>query len=116
MSHVQELLEQTEKLYDHVQKGLPEEEPEDYLDELNAYMDYRQKLIERLSGDYTDEEKELGEQLVEINKLIQPYLDEQMKQIKSQMMKIRVKRTNNTKYSNPYQSNRADGMFFDKRK
>lgn len=116
MSHVQELLVQTEKLYDHVQKGLPEEEPENYLDELNEYIEYRQKLIERLSGDYSDKEKELGDQLVEINKLIQPYLDKQMQQIKTQLMKIKTKRTNNTKYSNPYQTNRADGMFFDKRK
>ncbi|MCF6138748.1 hypothetical protein [Pseudalkalibacillus berkeleyi] len=116
MSQVQELLEHTEKLYDHVQKGLPEDEPEDYLDELNQYMEYRQKLIERLSGDYTDKEKELGKQLVEINKLIQPYLNDQMKHIKMQLMKIQTKRTNNTKYANPYQTNRADGMFFDKRK
>ncbi len=62
------------------------------------------------------EEKVLGKQLVEINKLIQPYLGEQLQEIKAQLIKIRTKRTNNTKYANPYQWNSADGMFFDKRK
>ncbi|WP_349408628.1 hypothetical protein [Pseudalkalibacillus sp. SCS-8] len=116
MNDVQALLTQTEKIYDHVQKGLPDEEPEHYLDELNEYIEYRQKLIERLKGDYTSEEEELGKQLVEINKLIQPYLDEQLHQIKSQWMKIQTKKTTNTKYANPYTSNNADGMFFDKKK
>ncbi|MCF6410157.1 hypothetical protein [Pseudalkalibacillus salsuginis] len=116
MSAVQELLEHTEKLYDHVKMGLPEEEPDHYFEELNEYIEYRQKLIERLTGNYNKEEKELGKQLVEINKLIQPYLDKQLQEIKAQLMKIRTKRTNNTKYANPYQGNSADGMFFDKRK
>ncbi|WLD92964.1 hypothetical protein [Alkalihalobacillus sp. AL-G] len=116
MSSVQALLKQTEELYDHVKNGLPDESPDEYLEELGRHLETRQKLIEQLTGDYSKDEMEIGQQLVQINESIQPYLDQQMTRIKTQVQQIKMKKTNNTKYSNPYQSARADGMFLDKRK
>ncbi|WP_257350277.1 hypothetical protein [Pseudalkalibacillus decolorationis] len=116
MSSVQELLKQTEALYDHVTKGIPEETPDVYLEELNGHLENRQKLMGALNGNYSADEMKMGKQLVQINELIQPYLDAQMVRIKAQLKQIKEKKMNNTKYSNPYQSARADGMFFDKRK
>jgi flagellar protein FliT len=112
---VLELYQVTEALYREVQKQESKENREEQIERIVKLLDERQSLMDKLQPPFSEEENELGQQLVQLNKVIDAQLQKIFAEIKMDIKDLKVKKAKSTKYSNPYESISTDGMFFDKR-
>jgi flagellar protein FliT len=115
MSAVKILLEITKNLFDHVSSGLPKEEREPYIEQLNELLDQRQAIVDKLPVVYSEEEQRMGQMIVKMNETIEPLLLRQFEEIKHNLSLMKKKKEKNGQYANPYQTLSADGMYFDKK-
>lgn len=115
MNRVQELLDVTKQLSDHLDNGINEERDE-YIATIGRLLDRRQALIDALPKTYTEEEKQLGKQIVMLNKNVDRHLKEQLLFLKSEIDKLQQNKRRQEQYSNPYKHAAVDGMYFDKKK
>lgn len=112
---IQELYQVTEALYREVQKQESKENREEQIERINKLLEDRQNLLDKLQPPFNEEENKLGQQMVQLNKVIDSQLQKIFADIKMDIKELKVKRAKSTKYSNPYESLSTDGMFFDKR-
>ncbi|WP_442600416.1 flagellar protein FliT [Neobacillus sp. D3-1R] len=84
--------------------------------QVEAALETREQLLQQLSAPYTDEEKQLGQQLIQLNQRLSQLLSREKMLIQKDIKDLTIKKESNTKYVNPYQSLSTDGMFYDKRK
>lgn len=115
MSAVQELLNVTKQLSDHLDGGIREERDE-YIATIGHLLDRRQALIDTLPKTYTEEEKRLGKEIVTLNQNVDRHLKEQLLFLKSEIDKLQQNKRRSQQYSNPYKNVAIDGMYFDKKK
>lgn len=115
MNIVEELLTVTKQLSNHLDDGISEERDE-YIATIGRLLDKRQSLIEALPKTYTEEEKQIGKQIVTLNKNVDRHLKEQLLFLKSEIDTMQQNKRRSQQYSNPYKHVAADGMYFDKKK
>lgn len=115
MSIVIELYQVTEALYSEVQKQESKDDREEQIEQINKLLEDRQCLLDKLQPPFNKEENKLGQQIVQLNKVIDTQLQKIFNEIKVDIKELKVKKEKSTKYSNPYESLSMDGMFFDKR-
>ncbi|MYL54013.1 hypothetical protein GLW08_11760 [Pontibacillus yanchengensis] len=117
MSQVQELHELTSALYKLVHETPSSEERTEHIEKLNDLFDKREAYMENLERPTSDEEKALGKEILEMDRVIQDKVNHQMKDLKREMARLKKTKTSNQKYTNPYQQlSNYDGMFLDKKK
>ena len=115
MSRVQECYDLTEKLARLVKS--PFEKPRDeVITEVEELLEERQKVMGEMKGPYSEEEKELGRQIVQWNTEIEKGMTNIRTDIKRTINSVSKKKTTAKKYTNPYESLQYDGMFYDKKK
>ena len=85
------------------------------IEKIQSLLDQREELLKSIQPPFSQQEKELGKQLVE--------LDQQVKQLfgnknrhSARSQKCPMKKESNQKYTNPYESMPVDGLFYDKQK
>ncbi|WHY71585.1 hypothetical protein [Fictibacillus enclensis] len=115
MGTISRLLEITQQLSAHVMKGLPKEGREPYIQRVNVLLDQREALLEEIPAHFTEEEKRIGLDILQLNEGFEPELDRQLNEIKRDIMLMNQKKTQSAHYANPYASVSGDGMFFDKK-
>ncbi|BCB05693.1 flagellar protein FliT [Bacillus sp. KH172YL63] len=93
-----------------------DENRESTIEEVESLLEKRQSAIDSLKPPYTQEEQELGKQMVAWNGEIDQKLAQLRLVIKRDMNGLSKKKTSVQKYSNPYESLQHDGMFYDKKK
>ncbi|MGG1630246.1 flagellar protein FliT [Rossellomorea sp. NRS-1567] len=93
-----------------------DENRESTIEEVESLLEKRQSLLGNIKPPYTQEEQELGKQMIAWNGLIDRQLAQLRLQIKRDMNGLTKKKTSVQKYSNPYESLQYDGMFYDKKK
>lgn len=64
---------------------------------------------------YSTEERQLLEQIIEIDKLNRQEFDRQYEEVQQNLKKIRSQKKVGNVYSNPYDISQEEGIFFDKR-
>ncbi|MFV9510528.1 hypothetical protein [Tepidibacillus sp. LV47] len=118
MKLVKQIYQITIQLHQHLQKEPKREERDEYIGQIQAYLDQREKLIDQLKGktEYTKEEKELGKKIVDYNQGIDLMLERLYRSIAADVRQLQERKKLQQKYIHPYQGLSVDGMFFDKRK
>ncbi|RBP00060.1 flagellar protein FliT [Rossellomorea aquimaris] len=93
-----------------------DENRETTIEEVESLLEKRQSVLGTIKPPYTQDEQELGKQMIAWNGQIDRQLAQLRLEIKRDMNGLTKKKTSAQKYSNPYESLQYDGMFYDKKK
>jgi flagellar protein FliT len=116
VSVVAELFHVTKELYELLHQPAGKEQRDETIEALQRLLDERDLLIQKLQPPYSEEEQELGMQIVSLNEEIYEKLQELKRQIQFDLKSIKQKKIANRNYMNPYQPLSLDGMFYDKKR
>jgi flagellar protein FliT len=116
MSAVEELHSVTKELHYLVNKPFTEENRDEAINEIDRLLAKREQMLAQIKGPYSDEEQQLGKEIVGYNVEINKKLDLMKNNISADLQKISSRKITNNRYANPYESVNIDGMFLDKRK
>ena len=84
--------------------------------QVEELLEKRNGLIKGMIGPYSDEEKELGTKLLELEQQVSKLMIQEKILIQQDIKDLAHKKESNKKYVNPYQNLSTDGMFYDKKK
>ncbi|TYS89293.1 flagellar protein FliT [Rossellomorea aquimaris] len=93
-----------------------DENRESTIEEVESLLEKRQSVLGTINPPYTQDEQELGKQMIAWNQQIDRQLAQLRLEIKRDMNGLTKKKTSVQKYSNPYEYLQYDGMFYDKKK
>ncbi|MEN1967314.1 flagellar protein FliT [Lentibacillus sp. N15] len=117
MNRLQPLYELTNKLETLLEQEIPAKHRESIIQEINRLIAERGVLLREIHPPFTVEEKQLGEQIVASNRMIQQKMSMLFTVLKQEMKQIQQQQKSNNTYTNPYQHVQAiDGMFLDRKK
>jgi flagellar protein FliT len=116
MSVVNELLGCNKELINLLMKGLPIEDREDYIGQIDHLLEKRGTILYSL--DFKSQETlQAKNLLMDQDQEIRTLLAKQQAQIKEDLKLLKAQKQKNQQYANPYQTlNMHDGAFYDKRK
>jgi flagellar protein FliT len=115
MTAVQRCYDLTNDLLQVVQ-SLNEENRDDVISQIEELLEKRQVILEQIKPPFSNEEKQIGQELVKMNRALDTKLSLIRNDIKRDMNGLNKKKVSAKKYTNPYESVNFDGMFYDKRK
>ncbi len=118
MASIKALFVTTKELFDHVNKPLPKEDREQYLEDLEEILNRREQLIANFDGRHpeTDDEKKMATLIVQWNKQMNERLTTYLTLIKKDIRSLKEQKATGKRYENPYQHAPIDGAFIDKKK
>ncbi|HZG59694.1 MAG TPA: flagellar protein FliT [Anoxybacillus sp.] len=116
MSVVSELFSVTKELCELLEQPARKEKRDETIEAIQRLLSQRDVLIQQLQPPYSEEEQELGMQMVSLNQSIAENLQQLKLQIQQDLKIIKQKKTANQNYRNPYQPLSIDGMFYDKKR
>lgn len=108
------VLKKTEELASHLQKGLPNQDRDQYIEKTVLLLDERAALLKKLKPLKTSDKPRDGNEILALNETIQTLLNKQTRILKDELDTFIRKQQRQKKYTNPY-TNAADGMYFDKK-
>ncbi|MDQ0159647.1 hypothetical protein [Alkalibacillus salilacus] len=115
MSAVKALYTLTKQMHDRFEKA-DVIDREELIYEFNQFVEKRGQLIGQLDGNYTDEERELAQELLKLDESLRQQADHYMSSFQQDIGKFKKQQIGNRKYINPYQNLRGkDGGFIDTR-
>lgn len=119
MENIQQLLQISAKLYQHL-AVLPEGEQRDaYIEKTNNLLDERGIIIGKMQHDgfQVDMRQKSHAMLVELDKGIRERLNSTMKVIKKDLKELQYSKKHEQQYMNPYANVQVmDGRYYDKKK
>lgn len=118
MEMVQQLLQVSAKLYQHLTDLHAEDQRDEYIEKIHALLDERGILIEKLQAEKftVDTTNKSHSTLVQLDKGIRERLDKVMKSIQSDLKDLQNAKKNEKQYMNPYASVQVmDGRYYDKK-
>ena len=86
------------------------------LAKVDLLLEQRQACLSLLKAPVTENEKKLGQALLQQDKELLGLLEKEKVFIQKELRDLKYKKASNQKYVNPYQSLQTDGVFYDKRK
>jgi flagellar protein FliT len=116
VSVVSELFAVTKELHKCLHRPVSKEQRDETIEEIQRLLDKRDSLMGQLQPPYSEEEQELGMQMVSLNEAIAEKLQQLKQQIQQDLKAIKQKKMANQNYMNSYQSLEIDGMFYDKKR
>jgi flagellar protein FliT len=118
MKQIQELLQVSAKLYQHL-ANLPKDEERDmYIERVHTLLDERGELVEKMTKDgfHIDSNDKSHQMLVELDKGIRDRLSKVMKLVQTDLKDLQNAKKNEKQYLNPYASVQVmDGRYYDKK-
>lgn len=118
MEQLQQLLQTSAKLYQHLTNLPKDEEREVYIEKIHTLLDERGILIEemRKNGFRVDSNNKSHRMLVELDKGIRQHLNKVMKLIQDDLKDLQNAKKNEQQYMNPYANVQVmDGRYYDKK-
>jgi flagellar protein FliT len=115
MTAVQHCYDLTKNLLQAVQ-SINEENRDNVIGKIEELLEKRQAILEQIKPPFSNEEKELGKEIVKMNRALDTNLSLLSNDIKRDMNGLNKKKVSAKKYTNPYESVNFDGMFYDKKK
>jgi flagellar protein FliT len=115
MSKVQQCLELTKELL-QVLETMEGKDRNDVIQSIQRLLDERQALLPFIQPPYSEEEIQIGRELVRTNQHIEPLLIKLQMEIQKDRNSFEKRKHSVKKYRNPYESLQFDGMYYDKRK
>ncbi|RKQ35571.1 flagellar protein FliT [Oceanobacillus halophilus] len=117
MNPVQKIYDITVEMKNLLDKDIPSNQREDSINKVHELLHARAKCMEQLESPFTEEEKEIGKELVTLNKDIQTMMNKLSTELKSEMKQVKRQKKTNQSYINPYRNVQVmDGMYMDKKK
>jgi flagellar protein FliT len=117
MSVAEECHRKTKELYDLVQsESFNDSVRDDVIERLDQLLDERQLLLDQFKPPFSDDEKKMGLEILEWNRVIESKLSSFQQAIQRDINGLSKKKSSVNKYVNPYESMQHDGMFYDKKK
>ncbi|MEK4228446.1 flagellar protein FliT [Solibacillus sp. FSL H8-0538] len=119
MSQVQQLLQVSARLYQHLSEIPHSDQRDAYIETINIMLDEREGIIYMLreEGFLVDTTNRAHTTLVELDKGIRERLSKVMDAVKHDMKDLQNQKKNEKQYMNPYSDVRVmDGMYYDKKK
>ncbi|RNA67555.1 flagellar protein [Alteribacter keqinensis] len=115
MTRVQELYTITKSLHDYAKERPEPDERGAFIERLTDMLEERGEVLAGLE-DYSDEERAVLKEAVDMNSLIEERLQEELRHIKMDMNELKRKKTTGRRYENPYgESGPVDGAFIDRK-
>jgi flagellar protein FliT len=115
MTAVQHCYDLTKNLLQAAQ-SINEENRDNVIGKIEELLEKRQVILEQIKPPFSNEEKELGQEIVKMNRTLDTKLSLLSNDIKRDMNGLNKKKVSAKKYTNPYESVNFDGMFYDKKK
>ena len=112
MEAIQALHEATQQLIELLQQNHLDRDVR--IERIQSLLDQREELLKSIQPPFTQQEKELGKQLVELDQSVNQLLQKQKREIQQDLKRLHMKKESNQKYTNPYESMPVDGLFYDK--
>lgn len=119
METIQQLLQISAKLFQHLTDIPKGEERESYIERINVLLDKRGAYILALkaSGFNIDPDNRTHQTLAELDKGIRERLDKVMTTVKEDMKELNNAKKHEQQYINPYSNvSTMDGRYFDNKK
>jgi flagellar protein FliT len=114
MKAIQSLQEATHQLIGLLQQDHLDRDVR--IEKIQSLLDQREEILKSIQPPFTQQEKELGKQLVELDQQVKQLLQKQKQEIQRDLKQLHMKKESNQKYTNPYESLPVDGLFYDKQK
>ncbi|MEJ8778811.1 flagellar protein FliT [Pseudogracilibacillus sp. ICA-222130] len=90
------------------------EEREHVIALIQTFIEKREQLVQQIQGPYSEDEMQLGKQLVKLDEQMNHKMNDLLQQIQIDMKKIKAKKKLNRSYINPYGNIKTtDGMYLD---
>lgn len=116
-SPLSELLQVTEQLKEVLNVPVTSANREEIIEQTNALIEKRETYIAKIETPFSVEEKQIGEQIIDLNIFIQKQMEQLFSDLKVEMKQVKQKKQSNRLYVNPYKSTQAiDGMYMDEKK
>ncbi|MFD2442696.1 hypothetical protein ACFSO7_01635 [Bacillus sp. CGMCC 1.16607] len=116
MNELVQFIKISNALLEHMEKGLPEESREEFIQVIHELLEKRQMFLDSLPDLTNILDLTVKHNLLETEKRIQALLSSFSENIKEDLKMLQLKKKKNNHYANPYGDISADGMFLDKRK
>lgn len=119
MENIQQLLQVSAKLFQHLSKLPQEEQRDSYIEIANSLLDERGIVMDRLQqrGFKIDKQQKAHVMLIELDKGIREHLNNLMKVIQNDLKDLQNSKKSEQQYMNPYANVQVmDGRYYDKKK
>ncbi|KFZ43309.1 flagellar protein FliT [Anoxybacillus flavithermus] len=116
MSVVSELLEATAAIVTLLRGPIEREKREAVIEQIEQLLEKREQLLQSLSTTLTDEEKQIGKQLLALDQEANALLQQLKQQIQQDLKQTKQTKVAVERYDDIYDSLAIDGMFYDKRR
>jgi flagellar protein FliT len=117
MSVAEECHLKTKQLYELVQnESFDDTVRDDVIERLDQLLDERQLLLDQFTPPFSNDEKQLGQEILSWNRVIDSKLISFQQAVQRDINGLSMKKKSVNKYVNPYESMQHDGMFYDKKK
>ena len=114
-------IEKTEEMLTWLEKAKASTKDNNTRDEVITFITEkiaeREPLMEQIQAPYSDEEKQLGQTAIKLDRQLQLKMNQLNNEIKADMRMAKKQQRTHSQYANPYnQLANADGMYLDSRK
>lgn len=115
MNTVLALAKVTKELYELVQKEGEKNERETFISRIDELLEEREVFISQIQPPFTEQEKQLGHQIISWNQEIDSILKLVLSSVQVDIKGVNDKKKSVHKYANPYEALQSDGAFYDKK-
>jgi flagellar protein FliT len=116
MSVVFALLETTKWLADLLCEPVSNEKRDEVIARIEQLLEEREPLLAQLPSSFTEEEQQIGREILALNQTIDAKFLELKRAIQRDLQRTKQTKTVVKHYNHPYESLSIDGMFYDKKK
>lgn len=114
MNRLEALYNVTKQLNKVLQLPVDSTNREEIIKKVNELINQRGTYLKDVTPPYTEEEKQLGSEIVTLNNQIEKQMKLIFNSLKQEMKQTKKQKSTNESYVNPYgDMNTADGMFLD---
>ncbi|MED1204385.1 hypothetical protein [Heyndrickxia acidicola] len=116
MAAIKEFYQISKELYAEIDKPVESKDRDQVIAKIQSFLSRREALLSDIKGPFTSEEKQMGQEALELNKRIQDKMQAIKLDIQKDILTVKNQKKNAPKYINPYQSLQRGGILYDKRK
>lgn len=116
MNVVAQLLEATEEIVHLLREPIEKEKRDIIIEQVEQLLEKREQLLQQLPATLTEEEKQIGKQLLALDREANGLLRQFKQHIQQDLKQIKQTKEAVDRYDDLYNSLASDGMFYDKRR
>ncbi|RLL46652.1 flagellar protein FliT [Oceanobacillus piezotolerans] len=117
MNRIKPIFELTKQMKAILDQTMTAKNREEMINKVNNLLEQRGMEMESINPPYTEDEKQLGKELLHLNEGVQRQIEAAFLELKKEMKQVKRQKASNKKYLNPYQNVQImDGRYLDKKK